>query len=332
MQELGQVLGDLWSTWGGDALTLLIPETGKKTTSGKLAREIIKGTIAEGLNQITEEGKRIRSGDTGTGTLSIKDAPPAVRKQIKQRLDGIIADEPPGLSLVHVTTSPEFIEEIVNMGADVNKQTVTTGETALHYAAHAGDRERAETLLKLGAKQIPDYTGSTPLSDAVRYGHENVAQLIVKHEMDNGRPPDTNERVPMAAVATQAENGVLPEETIMHVAVRRGYERTLEALIDAFRAYERSKGRTGDLVRVLNGKNETLMHTAAQVGTGGVMEILVNADESGAMIGKRDANGRTPLDAVQLRDDDYTKQVVRAMLKRHAEKKLGKSKIANAAA
>ena len=57
------------------------------------------------------------------------------------------------------------------------------GRTCLHLAASTGNMLVVQGLHAAGANLSPvDGFGGTPLSDAIRNGHLEVARLLVKHE------------------------------------------------------------------------------------------------------------------------------------------------------
>lgn len=86
---------------------------------------------------------------------------------------------------------------------------------ALHIAAHRGDNATAGMLLAAGAP--PDTTRfpcmETPLSAAIRDGHDRLALLLLRHGADSSLPP--------------------PEgQTLFHFAVARSCPETVRHLLD----------------------------------------------------------------------------------------------------
>jgi uncharacterized protein len=100
--------------------------------------------------------------------------------EISKRTDG-------NRTLLHVALAygrpPEFVIELVRLGADVNAVD-STGETPLHYAAVHGRITEAEILLKSGGNlSITDKHGNTPLWAAVfnARGAYELVRLLMAH-------------------------------------------------------------------------------------------------------------------------------------------------------
>jgi cytohesin len=75
---------------------------------------------------------------------------------------------------------------LLEAGADVAMQDDTFGETALHWAAFAGDEEVITMLLDAGAQVDVKSTmnGQTPLFYAAHHGHVDIVKLLISRGAD----------------------------------------------------------------------------------------------------------------------------------------------------
>jgi ankyrin repeat protein/L-ascorbate metabolism protein UlaG (beta-lactamase superfamily) len=92
---------------------------------------------------------------------------------------------------------------LINNNADLNFKDTILGRTGLHLAAIKGNSEAAEMMLEKGATvNAKDKKGHTPLYYAGKYGHKDIADLLIsrggkakKPEENYGWSPHLNENI-----------------------------------------------------------------------------------------------------------------------------------------
>lgn len=83
------------------------------------------------------------------------------------------------LMIAAFKNKPEMIKTLVNFKAKVNLTSLSSGMTALHYAAKSNASESIEVLLKAGAnKKLKDKKGRTPLAVAKLAKSKLAIQLL----------------------------------------------------------------------------------------------------------------------------------------------------------
>lgn len=92
----------------------------------------------------------------------------------------------PILSAVMTQKEPEFVEKLIEAGADVNYQAPSTGETPLSAAAAMGYTAYIKPLLDAGAdiNHISSVSGRTALMEAVMGNHTDAAKMILEAGAD----------------------------------------------------------------------------------------------------------------------------------------------------
>ena len=97
----------------------------------------------------------------------------------------------------------EEVKQLLTDGADLNAKTDSYLETPLHYAAENGQKEVAQILINKsadinakakwdrtplhGADLNPqDFENKTPLNEAIKYKHSEVAGILRKHGAKTG--------------------------------------------------------------------------------------------------------------------------------------------------
>ncbi|EPE33339.1 Ankyrin repeat-containing protein [Glarea lozoyensis ATCC 20868] len=74
----------------------------------------------------------------------------------------------------------KIVEQLIDAGADVQKQSGSSRETALSYAARLGRKEIVSLLLDKHAKmEIVDRVGWTPLMFAIQSNHLEIVKLLI---------------------------------------------------------------------------------------------------------------------------------------------------------
>ena len=80
------------------------------------------------------------------------------------------------------SSSSQFIETLIDLGADVNAQRRECKETPLMLAAEWNNYMAARLILRHGAPtNVHISSGYTPLHVSVNKGHENLVRLLLKH-------------------------------------------------------------------------------------------------------------------------------------------------------
>ena len=83
------------------------------------------------------------------------------------------------------SSSSEFIETLIDLGADVNAQRTNDKVTPLRLLAGWNHYMGVRLLLELGADaNIQDVYGYTPLHSSASEGHENLSKLLLKNNAD----------------------------------------------------------------------------------------------------------------------------------------------------
>jgi hemoglobin len=128
------------------------------------------------------------------------------------------------------------------------------GRTLLHYAAGAGCREVAASVIRHGiAPDIPDSGGHTPL-------------YRVANECASETGPEVVLTLVRAGADVNARNGVT-RATALHMAARRGYAEIARALLDCGAAIE-ARDKKGDtpLQRAINCRKDAVVQLLVERG------------------------------------------------------------------
>ncbi len=179
----------------------------------------------------------------------------------------------------------DFIEDLVDQGANVDAKTLKRGITSLHWAAHHGKLDVVKCLVELGADtETEEDDGRTPLHLAAYSGHLDVVKCLVELGADKDVTTDDG-------------------STPLHIAAYSGHLDVVKYLVDF--------GADKD-VRTDYGK--TPLHIAALNGHLDVVKYLV---KHGADKEARDDDGRTPLHLAVI---DGHLDVVECLVKYGADK------------
>jgi len=156
----------------------------------------------------------------------------------------------------------------------------------LYEAAESGDIEAVKQHLADGTDIELKCTGcgSTALGHAAKYGHNEIAELLI----ENGADVDAKD-----------EDGSTP----LHLAALMGYKEIAELLI--------AKG--ADVNAKKDDGSWTSLHSAAMTGSNEIVGLLIAA---GADVNAKDAYGRTPLDWAIV--DNHTE--IADLLRKHGGK------------
>jgi hypothetical protein len=165
---------------------LLIPALASAGAYEDMEEAMIRGDAGAAINLI-KRGVDVNTVDKAGNTLLIQ----AVRRDIPELLDYLIQrraklnvrnrNGETALSLAAYTGKLQFVQRLVEAGADVNFY----GWPPLTYAAYNGHTAIVDYLLKRGAEiNATTENGSTALFFAARFGHIAVIKLLLKNKAD----------------------------------------------------------------------------------------------------------------------------------------------------
>gem|GEM_PF-844634 len=171
----------------------------------------------------------------------------------------------------------EWLEKLIAAGLDVNAVNIH-GETPLHLAAADDNVEQVRILLEHGADvNIRDKTGNTPLITLSRNCSSNrgIEQelTIVRMLLDRGADINARNYFGATALIKLSELNMDRREDLIRLLIERG------SAIDRF-----------------DGKFQTALHRAADMGTPKTVKMLL---EAGASVDIRDIYGCNPLDVAR---------------------------------
>jgi ankyrin repeat protein len=208
---------------------------------------------------------------------------------------------PDGKTLLHIASAAgrtEIVKLLLEKGADPNARDAD-GSSPLDEAAWGGHRDVVAVLLESGAKvNSPQAkTGATPLNEAAFKGREAVVKLLLAKNADvtikdnAGFSPLRNAiRFDHPDVAqTLINRGARPGDSyssMLEEAVLKGQRDTVEVLLSQ-----------GVDVNVRFPSGSAPLHDAALKGHDAVVNLLL---AKGADVSERDAAGATPLYAAAL--------------------------------
>lgn len=136
------------------------------------------------------------------------------------------------------------LAEALAAGVDLDVMDEQSGESALAIAAGRGDVVAVKMLLEAGADPNHLETISWPLTNAARYGHADVVELLLDYDAETDSVDDTG-------------------ETALHTAAAQGHEKIVEQLIEAG-ANPRQRDETG----------QRAIHRAADNGHWKIVDLL----------------------------------------------------------
>ena len=146
---------------------------------------------------------------------------------------------PAGDTPLHCAASAgqrDVVESLIGKGADVNAQNVGRG-TALHYAAHYGHKDIVELLITKGANVNAKNTkGQTPLDIALSMNHKDIARLLVEKGA-NITLHEAARMGDMERVEAFLKSGIDVNTkdrrgcTPLHYAARHGHKKIVELLL-----------------------------------------------------------------------------------------------------
>ncbi len=211
------------------------------------------------------------------------------------------------------------IESLLDGGADIEECHVSSGRSAMAVAAHCGNADVVELLLRYDAKiSKRDAYSSTPLHLAASRGHIDVMAILLAEEASI-EEKGPNEKTPLRLscdnghyeaaellLSYQAKVNARDEDNItsLHAAAGRGDTDIVDLLI-----------RNGAHVEAKDGQFMAALHHAAEKGRKEVVDHLLNKKADIETPGKE---GKTPLISAASAG---SLQVVELLLRRKASLK-----------
>jgi len=229
--------------------------------------------------------------------------------------------------------------ELAEMVLRTNAIRLYDFKSTIHQAADAGDLAKVKAFIQEGIGVNTKAHGCTPLHCAARYGHKEVAELLIAKGADINAK-DTRGRTPIDLAIKKGRKVIAKlllsksGDFSLHTAAYIGDLQRVEKFIDG-----------GATVDAKDQKGQTALHYAAKAGQIAVAKLLiangadVNAKGNwnwtplhsavysskdmvelllakGADVNSRDSDGRTPLSYAQ--DEGHTKIV--ELLRKHGAK------------
>ncbi|KAK7887769.1 hypothetical protein LTR67_009672 [Exophiala xenobiotica] len=188
------------------------------------------------------------------------------------------------------------IESMLDAGAEVEECHQATGRNAMAVAAHCGNDEVVERLLRHGATTSKkDHIGCTPLHLAASRGHVGVMRILLSEYISvEGKGP--GEKTPLRLscdnghceaaellLAHKARVNARDDRnlTSLHAAAKRGDVNIVDLLI-----------RNGAHIEAKDANFMNALHYACEGGHNGVIELLLNKK---AGLETPGSEGKTPL-------------------------------------
>ena len=221
---------------------------------------------------------------------SVNDAEKAVELVLNDGVDiniPVLCNRTP-LLWASVSSSSEFIETLIDLGADVNAQRTDDKVTPLRLLAGWNHYMGVRLLLELGADaNIQDVDGYTPLHSSVSEGHENLSKLLLKENADAN---------------TQNINGYTP----LHSLVVKGHENLVKVLL---------KNNADANTQNIHG--DAPLHSSVRGGLFKLSQLLI---EAGSNVNLRNKKGRTPL---YIAVKNKHEQLIKLLLESNADVTMG---------
>jgi hypothetical protein len=167
-----------------------------------------------------------------------------------------------------------FVATLIEAGALVDAQD-GSGQTPLHYATKAGNRELVLALLSHSANPvIPDYTDRTPLHSAAEGSHFSLLSAMLVHSTEPIKLQD-------GAISMAFDLRDSLGRTPLHIACQRNEQEMVDLLLT-----------TGANPSITNNREESVLDVALRACHTEVADILVKA---GANASEEDPRGNRDL-------------------------------------
>lgn len=243
------------------------------------------------LDRGTDVDERDAQGHTALMVSAAFNSFDVAKVLLARGADPLAVDRVRGDTALHYAARagwPKLVDLLLAHGVDVDRPSLRSGDTALHYAASIGSGSVIELLVKRGAVvDLPNHLGVRPMQDALRHGHDRIAQLLISL---GARPDDLQDAVNAGDIAriqyflAQKIDVNAPDlfGTPLHRAAATGQAYIANMLIDAGADVEASGEPAGNRP----------LHMAALNNQPKVAALLISR---GAMIDAPNQEGRTPL-------------------------------------
>ncbi len=198
--------------------------------------------------------------------------------------------------------------ELAKMVLRTNALRLYNFKSTIHQAADAGDLAKVKAFIQEGIDVNTKVHGCTPLHCAARYGHKEVAELLIAKGADINAK-DTRGRTPIALAINQGRKEMAKllasksADVSLHTAAYIGDLQTVEKFIDG-----------GANVDANDQTGQTALHYAAKAGQIAVAKLLI---ANGADV---NAGEWTPLQEAASR----SKEMVELLLAKGADINTGK--------
>jgi ankyrin repeat protein len=199
--------------------------------------------------------------------------------------------------------------ELAEMVLRTNAIRLYGFKSTIHRAADAGDLAKVEAFIQEGIDVNMKVHGCTPLHCAARYGHKQVAQLLIAEGADVNAK-DTRGRTPLDLAINRGRKEIVKlllsrgADVSLHTAAYIGDLQRVQKFIDV-----------GANVDAKDQKGQTSLHYAAKAGQIQVAELLI---ANGANVNAGD-------DWTPLQEAAYnSKEMVELLLAKGADIKPGK--------
>lgn len=210
-----------------------------------------------------------------------------------------------GPKVIHDSDVPFYAEEddwasvfnLVRSGANIDGQESEDGYTALHYAAHSGNKNAVSMLIELGANINKACDGgASAIFFALGNGHIEIVELLIRHNADvnlkggSGETPifkvQDNQEIAKILVNAGADLTIISNVdkcTVIHTASRFGNKYLVERIL---------KSDHSDIINSQDSMGYTPLHFASGTGEIIIVKLLM---EAGAEIEAKNLLGDTPL-------------------------------------
>lgn len=151
----------------------------------------------------------------------------------------------PHKRLIHTDNKPQDkLRELVEEGGDPNAQNGILGLRAMSFTIDAGDLETTRYLIEQGAEIISEMSYRDSLSIACNCSDFAMLTMLIGYGASinriRGSSYALSENIKALINSWRDVNINIPEESMLHKALRRDFDESIEAIIRGTQAEERS--------------------------------------------------------------------------------------------